>query len=283
VRANELEKRDADPNLGRTDYAPPELTEIGVDEKAGSMLPLDAAFVDESGRPVTLGSYFGKGRPVVLQMSYFSCPRLCSLVSQGLVESLKESKLDIGKDFDVVNVSFDPTEKSILAASKKRSFLSVYDRPGAAASWHFLTGEKDSIKRITDATGFKYRWVETAGQFSHPAVLIVASADGKITRYLYGIRFDVKIFDESIADASKGKISSPLAQLILTCFMGYDSATGQYSGLAMGLMRTGGALTVLVLMVVLGLQYLKDSRQRRRDAAEDPLAHGAAGSVATKP
>src|SRR4051812_9754567 len=164
----------------RMEAAPDALQGIGIDEKGGTTLPLETVFKDEKGQVVSLKDYFHHDRPVILQLSYFGCPMLCGLVSNGMVDSLNELKLEMGKDFDVINVSFDPSETPTLANLKKQSFLSAYNRPAGAASWHFLTGTQQSIDALTQAVGFKYKWIEAQHQFSHTAALILLSPDGKI-------------------------------------------------------------------------------------------------------
>ena len=235
---------------GRMEPAPRELQDIGIDEKSGQTLPLDLKFVDETGEVVELRKYFGNNRPVVLQLSYFGCPTLCSLVSNGLVDSLNELTLTMGKEFDVINVSFDPAETARLAKLKKQSFLDAYNRPAGGEAWHFLTGDPAEIKKLTDAVGFRYKWVESSKQFSHPAALILLTPDGKVSRYLYGVKYAPQTLRLSLVEASEGKIGSTIDRFILTCFH-YDSYAGKYTPVAMGIMRAGGVVTVIVIAAVI--------------------------------
>ena len=250
----------------RMEPAPPELKDIGIDEKLGAQLPLDLHFTDETGKDVMLADYFHRDRPVVLQLSYFGCPMLCSLVSNGLVESLSDLTLTMGKDFEVINLSFDPSETPALAKLKKQSFLNAYNRPAGAEAWHFLTGSPDAIKKITDATGFRYKWVESTHQFSDPTALILLSPDGKITRYLYGIKYDPKTLRLSLVEASQGKVGSTIDRFILTCYH-YDAYAGQYTPIAMNLMRGAGILTVIVLASVIALLLRKERARQLKAAA----------------
>jgi protein SCO1/2 len=245
----------------RMEAAPPELKDIGIDEKGGAMLPLDTVFKDEHGQIVSLGDYFHKDRPVILQLSYFGCPMLCTLVANGMVDSLNDLKLEMGKDFEVINLSFDPSENSTLASLKKQSFLSAYNRPAGAASWHFLTGEKDSIDRVTRAVGFRYKWIESNHQFSHPAAIMLLTPEGKISRYLYGVKFDPKTLRLSLVEASEGKIGTTTDQILLTCFH-YDKYAGKYNVAAMNVMRLGGVTTVLILGAVIGTWLIREKRAR---------------------
>ncbi|HEX8520763.1 MAG TPA: SCO family protein [Tepidisphaeraceae bacterium] len=251
-------------NLGgsTTEQTPSELRDITIDEKSGATLPLDTPFLDEKGKAVTLGDYFHKDRPVVLQLSYFGCPMLCTVVSQGLVDSLNDLTLTMGKDFEVVNISFDATETPQLAAEKKTSFLMAYNRPAGAENWHFLTGAPDSVKAITEATGFHYKWIARSKQFSHPAALILLTPDGKISRYLYGVKYDAKTLRLSLVEASQGKIGSTMDRILLTCFH-YDSYAGKYTPAAMNIMRSGGVLTVLLVSSLLFGLVRRELRHRR--------------------
>ena len=248
----------------RMEPAPPELKDIGVDEKSGQTIPLDLKFADESGKSVALRDLLHKGRPVVLQLSYFGCPMLCDMISNGMVDSLNNLTLTMGQDFDAINLSFDPNETPTLANLKKQSFLAKYNRPAGAQSWHFLTGDAKSIAKLTDAVGYRYKWVERQRQFSHPAVLILLTPDGKISRYLYGVKYDPQTLRLSLVEASQGKIGTTIDKLLLTCFH-YDSYAGKYNLAAMNLMRGAGVLTVIVLASVIGIALVREKRRRRAD------------------
>ena len=250
---------------GRMESAPAELQNIGIDEKSGTTLPLGLKFLDENGATVELGQYFNHKRPVVLQLSYFGCPMLCSLVSQGLVESLNELSLTMGTDYDVINVSFDPAETPRLAKLKKASFLDAYNRPAGAETWHFLTGNPPQIKQLTDAVGFRYKWVDSSKQFSHPAALILLTPDGKVSRYLYGVKFDSRTLRLSLVEASEGKIGTSVDRFLLTCFH-YDSYAGKYTPIAMGMMRVAGVITVLAIGTVITVLIVRERRRQRREA-----------------
>jgi protein SCO1/2 len=250
------------------EYTPPALQDIGVDEKGGSTIPLDLTFVDETGKAVKLGSYFHKGRPVILQLSYFGCPMLCTLVSQGMVDSLNDLTLTMGKDYEAINVSFDPKEGPDLATMKKRSFVQAYNRPAGAESWHFLTGKPDAIKKLTSAVGFRYKWLEDSHQFSHPAVLMVLSPEGKISRYLYGVKYDPRTLRLAMVEASHGKVGTTLDRIILTC-CAFDPSTGKYTTTIMGLTRIVCALLVVVLGIgFLGLRRIERTIRLAREARD---------------
>lgn len=252
-------------NDGRMEAAPEALKEIGVDEKLNVTLPLDATFTDERGEQVTLSQYFDKSKkPVVLQLGYYGCPMLCDLISQGLSQSLKELKLDPASDYKVVFISFDPNESWQLAAKKKRSFIRMADRPGAADGWHFLTGRQDQIDTVARAIGYRYKWIESAHQFSHPSVVTICTPGGKVSRYLYphGMKFDEPTLRLSLVEASDSKIGSTVDHFVLTCFH-YDGKQGRYAFAAISLMRFGGVLTLIVLGTVLWRLFRKEKARRR--------------------
>jgi protein SCO1 len=224
---------------------PPILKEIGFDQHLGDTIPLDIPLRDEAGRAVRLGDFFGK-RPVVLTLVYYECPMLCTLTLNSLSSALATLAFDIGREFDVVTVSFDPREKPPLAAGKKKAYISRYGRPGAEGGWHFLTGEPDALARLTSAAGFRYQWDEEIRQFAHPSGLVVLTQEGRIARYLYGIEYAPKDLRLSLVEAGERRIGTPVDQAMLFCYQ-YNPATGRYGLLTMRLVRGGAVLTVLGL------------------------------------
>src|SRR6266498_2040855 len=154
------------------------LREVGIEQRLGQQLPLDALFSDELGRPVRLGQYFGR-RPVILVLAYYNCPMLCTQVFNGLVSALRVLSFDAGKEFEVVAVSFDPHDRAPDAAAKKKAYVEEYRRPGTGAGWHFLTGGAASIDRLTKAVGFHYRFDESLGQFAHASANWPSDSSGR--------------------------------------------------------------------------------------------------------
>ena len=131
---------------------------MGIEQKLNSQVPLDLTFTDENGQSVQLGKYFG-ARPVILTLVYYQCPMLCSQVLNGMTGALNGiTRFNIGRDFDIVTVSFDPRDKSEDAMATKKRLLSRYRRPGSAEGWHFLTGKEDQIKALAASVGFRYAW-----------------------------------------------------------------------------------------------------------------------------
>ncbi len=245
---------------------PPMLRDVGIDQRLGQRLPLDAIFQDEEGRPVRLGQYF-HGRPVVLDLAYYNCPMLCTEVLGGLLSAAKVLSFDAGKEFEIVVVSFDPRDRPADARAKKQPYVAQYKRPGADQGWHFLTGSTASIERITKAVGFRYRYDEDQGQFAHASAVYVATADGILSRYFYGIEYAPRDLRLALVEASRGKIGSPVDQILLYCFH-YDPKAGKYSAVVMNIVRLGGVLAVLILSTFLTVMWRRDRRRDRiRDAA----------------
>jgi protein SCO1 len=235
---------------------PAALREIGFEQRLDQPLPLDTTFSDESGREVRIGQYFGS-KPVVLGFVYYDCPMLCGQIISALTAALRTMSLDAGRDFEVVLVSFDPRETPALAAAKKAEYLARYDRTGAAAGWHFLTGQPPSIERLTQAAGFKYTWDEPTKQFAHPAGLIIVTPDGRPARYLFGIEYGARDVRLALVEASEGKVGSPVDSFLLYCYH-YDPMTGRYGFLVMRAIRIAGAATVLALGGFIFLMVRRD-------------------------
>jgi protein SCO1/2 len=237
---------------------PAVLTDVRFDQRLNEQLPLDAAFRDEEGREVTLGDYFGK-KPVVLAFVYFECPMLCTQVLNGLTTSLTVLDETVGREFDVVAISFDARETPALANGKKKSHLDRYKRPESERGWHFLTGDEASIKAVTAAAGFHYAWDEKTQQFAHPSGIVVATPDGKVSRYFFGIEYAPRDVKFALIESSAGRIGNAIDQLLLYCYH-YDPATGSYGFVAMGAVRVGGALTVLALVGFVVMSIRRDMR-----------------------
>jgi protein SCO1/2 len=171
---------------------------------------------------------------------------LCTLTLNGLVSALKAVSFDVGNQFNVVTVSFNPAETPSLAAAKKQTYLKSYARAGADKGWHFLTGDDANIKRLVDAVGFRYRWVAEQKQFAHAAGITLLTPSGKIARYFFGVEYAPRDLRLGLVEASQERIGSPVDQLLLYCFH-YDPVTGKYGAVVMNIVRLGGAMTVLVL------------------------------------
>jgi protein SCO1/2 len=218
---------------------------VGFDQRLNERIPLDLTFTDEEGHPVHLADYF-HGKPVILVLAYYQCPRLCTLVLNGLVQGMLEMSFTAGQEFEVVTVSFDPRESWELAASKKDSYLQRYGRPGAAAGWHFLTGQEDAIRRLADSVGFRYRYDADQKQFVHASGIMILTPDGTLSRYFYDVRYSGRDLRLGLVEASQNKIGSPVDQVLLYCFH-YDPTLGKYSANVMLFVRCGGVATLLAI------------------------------------
>ncbi len=220
------------------------LEHVGIDQRLGAQVPLDLVFRDENGNEVALDQYFGE-RPVVLAMAYYECPMLCTLVLNGLVRALRALAFGVGTEFDVLTVSFDPTEGPDLAQAKKAAYLEHYGREGAANGWHFLTGDRQAIASLAQAVGFRFTWLPDIGEFAHAAAIMVLTPDGRVARYFYGVEYPPRDLRLGLVEAADGTIGSPVDQILLYCFR-YDPNTGTYGAIALNMIRLGGVLTVLV-------------------------------------
>lgn len=246
--------------LGRATAAqaqeqPPDpLADTSFEQRLDQPLPLDLTFTDDNGQEVNLHSFFGS-KPVILSLGYYQCPMLCPVSREGLLESLQQLDLNIGTDFNVVNVSIDPRESSSDAMAQKAVFVQRYGRSGADGGWHFLTGSEPAIKELTGAAGFRYSWDERSKQWAHPAGIIIATPQGKISRYFYGITYPTRDLRLGLVEASNNKIGTVVDQLLLLCYS-YDPVTATYSAAVMKIVRLGAIITTLIIgfVVFLGMR-----------------------------
>lgn len=245
---------------------PKELKGIDVVDKSGTRLPLDIQLKDHQGRDVVLGDYFTKAdaRPVILTMGYYECPMLCSLVLNGLVESLNDEKFgfSIGEDYRILSVSIDPNETVSLANTKRENYLKSLknDRVGMNdAPWSFHVGEASEVKRLAGAVGFSYNYIEKAKQYAHGAAVWVISPEGMISRTHYGIAYKPRDLKLSLMDASAGRIGSVLERVLLSC-LHYDPDSNTYGLYVFGVMRLGALLTVLALAGFMALYFSREKR-----------------------
>jgi protein SCO1 len=233
------------PAVTRATPPPQILNNIEIEQKLNSPVPLGLAFRDENGQAVKLGDYFGK-KPVVLALVYYDCPMLCTEVLNGMVSAFSVLKFDIGKEFEVVTVSFDPREKPELARAKKTTYLRRYGRPGAEQGWHFLTGEQPAIVALTKAVGFHYQWDTETQQFAHATALMVLTPQGRIAQYYYGVEYSPKDLRLGMVEASQGHVGTLVDQVLLYCYH-YDPRTGKYGAIVSRVLQIAGVITILLL------------------------------------
>jgi protein SCO1 len=245
---------------------PAQLKDVGIDQKLGSQLPMDAEFANEKGERVRLGELLGK-RPAILALVYYECPMLCNMVLNGTLRSLRVLKLNAGTDFDVIALSFDPSETAQLADKKKFEYTERYHRPGGEKGWRFLTGDAANIKKVTDAAGFRYRRDTAANQWAHASAIMVVTPDGRLARYFYGVEYSARDMRLALVEAAQGKVGSFVDQILLYCFH-YDVTSGKYSLAVLNIMRAAGVLTVLSLLIFWFAMYRQNSKRGKQGHVE---------------
>jgi protein SCO1/2 len=240
---------------------PPGLTNVGIEQHLDEQIPLELTFRDETGKPVRLGDYFGK-KPMILNLVYYQCPMLCGEVLSGLESALRVLKFDVGKEFEVLTVSFDPHETPDMATKKKAEFLKRYGRPGAAGGWHFLTGPQESIDALTKAAGFQYQYDPKTGQFAHATAIAILTPEGKIAQYYYGVEYAPKDLRLGLIQASENKIGNLADQVLLYCYH-YDPTTGKYGAIVSRVLQLSGLVTILLLGVLVTVLIRQGSGANR--------------------
>ena len=251
------------PEQGKPSSLKPEqLKEVSFRQRLNERLPMDARFKDEYGRDVTLGKYFNQQRPVIVAFVYYQCPMLCTQVMNGISSSLRALTFTAGEEFDVVLVSFDPRDNAAAAAEKKRQHLKYWASEQTSGGWHFLTGDEATIKRVADAAGFTYRWDPQTQQFAHVSGVLVATPEGKLARYFYGVEYSPKELRMALVEAGQGHIGSAIDELLLYCYH-YDPEAGRYGVMIMNLVRAAAVLTVASMVGFIVVS-------RRREHAAHP-------------
>src|SRR5512133_1520792 len=244
---------------------PADLQKIAFDQKLNAQIPLDLPFRDEAGREVVLADFFGRNKPVVVSLVYYDCPMLCTLVLNGLAGAMKGMSLEPGRDYELVTVSFNPSETAQLAAAKKKSYVGRYGHPEAASAWHFLTGDQPSIERLTRAVGFHYVHDPATGQYAHATGLMIATPDGRLAKYLYGIEYSPRELRMALVEASAGRIGTPVDRILLYCYH-YDPATGKYGLVILNVIRVGGVVTLVALGSFIGVMFARERKRNRGNA-----------------
>ncbi len=227
---------------------PAELEGVGVEERLGEFINLDLQFTAEDGYQKPLRTYFESGRPVILNLVYYTCPMLCNLVLNAQTEAIRNIPWTPGKEYEIVTVSIDPTENYGIARNKKAAYLTSYERE--APGWHFLADYNGSAARLAEQVGFGYKLDERTGQYAHSAVIFVLTPEGRISRYLYGVKFRPLDIRLALAEAAEGKLGMTVEKFLLYCFH-YDPDARSYTLFARNVMRGGGALLLLVMGLVL--------------------------------
>src|ERR1700681_3783230 len=238
---------------------PPGLQFVGIDQHLNAEVRGDLEFRDELGNTVRFSDYFGHGRPVILNLGYYQCPMLCGELLQGLVGSMKALTFALGKDFDVVTVSFDPRETPEMAAAKKRDIMKRYGRANSDQGWHFLTGNADQINALTKSVGFEYQFDPKTEQYAHAAAIVMLTPDHHISGYFYGVEFPPKDLRLGLVQASQNRIGNIGDQVLLYCYH-YDPRTGKYGAVISNILKLGGLATVLILGIFMFVMFRADHR-----------------------
>jgi protein SCO1/2 len=226
---------------------------------------LNLTFTAENGYPVRLGDYFQQGRPVVLNLVYYNCPMLCTLVLNGQVEAMRNIPWMPGKDYDVVTITIDPHESFADAQKKKAIYLASYERP--APGWHFLADRDGNVKKLAEQVGFNYRYDGRIQQYAHPAAIMVLTPKGRMARYLYGIKYSARDLRFALAEASVGRSTMALEKILLFCYH-YDPKASGYVLFALNLMRAGGVLSLVVILIFLRFMIRAERVRKQRWVAQ---------------
>lgn len=235
---------------------------VGVTEKLGDHIPMDLVFTDSEGNKVTTAELLKEGKPVILNLAYYTCPMLCPMIMAGLAKSAAQVDWSPGDQYNIWTVSFDPNDTPDIAAVKRKIYLDSLNRRGASDGWRFFTGQQDQITRLTEAVGFNYKYMPEKKMFAHTAMLVFISSKGKISRYLYGITFKPLELKGALNDAADGNIGSTLDKVILYCCQ-YDPKSGTYIASAINIMKLSGVVVMFVLGGLLGVFWYREKKSNK--------------------
>ena len=248
---------------------PDDLKNVGIDQRLDQPLPLNLQFKDESGKSVTLSEFFKSGRPVIVNLVYYTCPMLCGEELAGLSSALGVLRFTPGNEYEVVTVSFDPNDTPETATAKKKVYIDRMnerlEKKTDGAGWHFLTGQQPEIQQLADAIGFHYKRDARTGQFIHGAAIVIATPQGKLAQYYYGVEYSPKDLRLGLIEASRNKIGNLVDQVTLYCYH-YDPTTGRYGAAITNILRLGGAATMLFLGGALIVLYRREPHDSRKGA-----------------
>ncbi|HEY1657551.1 MAG TPA: SCO family protein [Candidatus Sulfotelmatobacter sp.] len=246
---------------------PPLLQNVGIEQHLNAQIPPDLIFHDETGKIVKLGDYFGR-KPLILNLVYYNCTMLCGEELAGLASAMRLVKFDVGNEFDVITVSFDPRETPAMAAAKKVDYVKRYGRPDATAGWHFLTGPPDSINALTKAVGFQYQYDEKTNQYAHATAIMVLTPQGRISRYFYGVDFPPKDLRMGLVEASQNKIGNAVDAVLLYCYH-YNPETGKYGAMVGNILALAGGATILLIGGLILVLWRLDRTATKKAAARE--------------
>jgi protein SCO1/2 len=249
---------------------PARLENVGIEQHLNAQVPPDLTFLDDAGKTVKLGDYFGH-KPLILNLVYYNCTMLCGEALAGLASAMRLVKFNVGNEFDVITVSFDPRETPEMAAAKKKDYVGRYGRANAATGWHFLTGQADSINALTKVVGFQYQYDPKSNQYAHATAIMVLTPQGRISRYFYGVDFPPKDLRMGLVEASQGKIGNAVDAVLLYCYH-YDPETGKYGAMVANILRLAAAATILILGIFLFILWRLDLSVTRKKATKTRYA-----------
>lgn len=262
---------------------PRDLANVGIDQRLDQQIPLHLEFKDETGKTVKLGDYFQSGRPVILNLVYYTCPMLCGEELAGEASALGMLKFTPGKEYEIVSVSFNPDETPKDASQAQRTYISRInehlDHKISGEGWHFLTGQQPQIKQLADAVGFHYRRDPQTRQFIHATAIMLVTPAGKLAQYYYGVEYSPKDIRLGLIEASRGNIGNVVDEVLLYCYH-YDPKTGRYGAVVTNIMRLAGAATMLLLGGLIIVMY---RREKPESSTRNSLSRvGAAESNGSK-
>jgi protein SCO1/2 len=242
---------------------PAPLQGVEIEEKLNAQVPVGASFLDQDGKPVHIADFLGKGKPVVVALVYYECPMLCGLVLGGMARGMKETGLELGKDYTALSISFDPREKPAQGFVRQKHYLQSFDKADRKDVWPFLVGQDAQIHLVTDAVGFRYKFDEETKQYAHGAAILVLTPDGRVSRYLYGVEFPGRDLRLALVEAADGKVGTSFDRFLLTCYR-YDPVARKYVPYAMGMVRAGALLVLFGLASVLFVFWRREAKGARR-------------------
>lgn len=240
------------PPDARMDTGLPEILQVAaIDQRLNAQVPLDATFRNEAGSAITIGDLTGE-KPTILILAYYTCPMLCSQVLNGAARTLGVVDLEIGDDYQVVTISFDPRDTAESAAAAKRGYTQRVGKPGAERGWHFLTGDEAEIRKVTNAVGFGYKFDSEKNQYAHASAMILLTPEARVSQYYFGIEYSARDVRLGLVEAANENIGTVVDQLLLYCYQ-YNPATGKYGAVVMRMLRVAAIFTVigLIAMIVL--------------------------------
>ena len=239
---------------------PEEAAKVGIDEKLGAKIPLQLQFLDEQGRQVKLADLVTM--PTIIAPVYYHCPNVCNFLQGGLADALPGVKLTPGKDYRVLSISFDDQETPVEASKARAIYYQAMNHQFPPDAWHFLTGDKATIKALTDSAG--YRFMRQGNDFLHPVAVFIVTKDGTISRYLYGSHFLPMDLTLGLLESAHGKVSPAIRKVAQFCFS-FDPESGRY---VFNLFRVSATVilltagTLLAFLIFTGRKKPRESQSK---------------------